>query len=102
VTQVFREWTENVVFRARERIDINKGLPYYDRETRIIYFRATDFVKQYKEKFKENTADRQIWSYMRDAGFSRKQLKIKTNPEWVWCYSLGSEEAWFILRDERF
>lgn len=103
VTQAFKEWTGNVLFRAKGKESLNKGLPWYDKDANVIYFRAVDFIKIYREKFKENLADRQIWSYLRDAGFGRKQVRLgKAGPEWIWCYNLGIEAQWFDIREEEF
>jgi hypothetical protein len=103
VTQAFKEWTANVLFRSKDKENLNQGLPFFDKDSNTILFRAVDFIKVYREKFKENLADRQVWAYLRDAGFSRKQVRLgKTGPEWIWCYRMRSETPWFEIREDKF
>lgn len=103
VMNSFTEWTKNMVTKSRALSDIEKGLPYYDQENDAIFFRGSDFIKEYKRVYRDNTTERGIWAALRRNDFQRKQIKLGTKPEWVWYFPLAGEEQWFEIHiGERF
>lgn len=97
VMSIFQEWTKNMVLKSRSMDDLEKGLPFYNKEDNTIYCRGADFMKEFRRSFKDNTTERQIWAAMRRSGFIRKQIRKGKSPDWVWLYNLDLDEMWFDL-----
>lgn len=97
VMNSFTEWTKNMITKSRDIGDLEKGLPYYNREEETIYFRGSDFIKEYKRIYKDNVTERNIWTALRKNNFQRKQVRIGKSPEWIWYYNLSGEEHWFEI-----
>jgi hypothetical protein len=97
VNMCFQEWTKNMITKSRQLQDLLKGLPYFNQDEGTIYFRGTDFIKEYRRIYKDNTTERQIWTSLRKMGFGRKQHRIEKEPAWIWYYNMGDEELWFDI-----
>jgi len=95
VMNSFTEWTKNMVTKSRDIGDLEKGLPYYNQEEETIYFRGSDFTKEYRRIYKDNVTERGIWTALRKNNFQRKQIRLGKSPEWIWFYNLAGEERWF-------
>lgn len=97
VINSFEEWTKNMVTKSRSMMDLEKGLPWYDKKLNSVFFRGPDFIREYKRIYKDNVTDRSIWTALRKNDFQRKQIKFGGKPEWVWYLLLTEEEIWFDI-----
>ncbi len=86
-----------MVMKSRSIKDLDKGLPFFNREESTIYFRGSDFIKEYHRIYKDNATERSIWAALRNGGFERRQMRITGKPDWIWFYNLADEEPWFEI-----
>jgi len=95
VRYVIHEWAKNMIPRCRSREDISKGLPFWEKDAREIWFRGEDFVKAYRQIYRKDIETRKIWTELREMGCMSKLLRVKNVPMRVWIYPLNEEQIWF-------
>ncbi len=98
IIEAFHDWCEARVPNTPNLNEVRRGNPYYDRERRVVVFRAQDFIGVYRRTKRYNSEDRDVWAALRSAGCERENLRIETEQTKCWVFPV--EKPWFHVPGE--
>lgn len=88
VVTEFMDWAGRGAARSGPEVLIG-GQLWYDEKSKLLYFRAQDFLEMCDRKFK--ITRNHVWRFLRDRGATETMLTIKGVEHRVWTYPLTDE-----------